>query len=147
MFGLVYGGPFSEHRDGVVVLIAFACAGLTYGALHLLAWNSPSTSVAQKTPWRISAVAIAASGVIVIFLGWLCRWLVVTREDIPDNSYFRKLWNEMSIWIIVAIVVLFLLFHLFARAYLVVECFVSVAYLPERVFQQPGWTYYFPHIA
>lgn len=147
MFGLVYGGPFSEHRDGVVVLIAFACAGLTYGALHLLAWNSPFTSVAQKTLWRISAVAIAASGAIVIFLGWLCRWLFVTREDIPDNSYFRKLWNEMSIWIIVAIVVLFLLFYLFARAYLVVECFVSVAYLPERVFQQPGWTYYFPHIA
>lgn len=59
MFGLVYGDPFSEHRDGVVVLLAFTCAGLTYGALHLLAWNSPFTSVAQKMLWRISAVAIA----------------------------------------------------------------------------------------
>ncbi|KAG8424862.1 hypothetical protein J3458_001620 [Metarhizium acridum] len=147
IFGLIFGDAFSERPDGVVVLFAFTCAGLTYGALHLLAWNSPFSSVAQKKLWRISAVAIAASGAIVILLGLLCRWLVVAREDMPDDSYFRRLWNIMFIGIIVAIVVLFLLFYLFSRVYLVIECFVSMAYLPEGVFQQPKWTYYFPHIA
>jgi hypothetical protein len=43
-------------------LIAFTLAGLAYGGIHLIVWNYPFTSHVQRVLWRISGVAIAASG-------------------------------------------------------------------------------------
>jgi hypothetical protein len=37
--------------------------------------------------------------------------------------------------------------YVFGRAYLLIECFINVAHLDERVFILPNWTNYWPHIA
>ena len=48
--------------------------------------------------------------------------------------------------IFIAVAGLYILSYLFARVFLAVECFISLAYLPEIVLQQQQWAYYFPHI-
>ena len=144
------GKPFAvlRNRDSLTVLFAFTCAGLGYGSLHLLAWTAPFTSHPQTMLWRISAAAVAASGPVFVVLAVLSRYLIKTTggngkdPDPPDIPTSR--------WVAVAIIMVmggsYTLFYLVARAYLVVECFISFAYLPEAIFQEPQWTYYFPHI-
>ena len=39
------------------------------------------------------------------------------------------------------------LFYVVARLYLVVNCFVNLAPLLDKVFELPNWSHYFPHIA
>lgn len=44
-------------------------------------------------------------------------------------------------------IVLCAVFYALARLYLVVECFISLAHLPEAAYQVPRWSQYVPHIA
>ena len=122
-------------------LVAFTLAGFSYGAIHLLAWNAPFTSPMQRQLWQISAISVAASGPALLgFKLWL-----VGCERLIRYLHMRK--REM--WLsspALGYGIAYSLLYLFARTYLVVECFISLAYLPDVVFQQPQWTYYFPHI-
>ncbi|MBE3048490.1 hypothetical protein IMZ48_39510 [Candidatus Bathyarchaeota archaeon] len=40
----------------------------------------------------------------------------------------------------------FIIFYILARTYLVVECFINVAHLPDGAYQMPQWSQYVPHI-
>jgi hypothetical protein len=40
-----------------------------------------------------------------------------------------------------------ILFYTVARVYLVVECFINVAHLPDGAYQVPRWAQYVPHIS
>lgn len=127
-------------KAGIKLLVAFTLAGLSYGALHLLAWNFPFASHAEHLLWKISGLTVAASGPVFIF------WKLVL-------FLFRKLINPLPrqfddccVWIFVGISGVYSLLYIFARAYLIVESFISFVYLPDAAFHQPQWTYYFPHI-
>lgn len=39
-----------------------------------------------------------------------------------------------------------LLLYIFARFFLIVECLINVAYLPDSVYTVPKWSQYFPRI-
>ena len=41
----------------------------------------------------------------------------------------------------------FNLVYVVARVYLVVECFINLAYLHDSVYEMPSWSQYFPHIS
>jgi hypothetical protein len=119
-------------------LAAFTIAGLLYGGLHLVAWNSPFTSHTQCLLWRISGIAIAASGPAVLMLMLISFVLANTMGVYTFNgSYFLSDILVMG----------FFMFYFFARTYLVIECFLSFAYLSPSVVQQPTWSQYFPHIS
>lgn len=45
------------------------------------------------------------------------------------------------------IVTAVVLFYTLARVYLVVECFINLAHLPDGAYQVPQWAQYVPHIA
>ena len=38
------------------------------------------------------------------------------------------------------------LLYVFSRVYLLIECVISIPYLPDTVFQTANWSQYFPHI-
>jgi hypothetical protein len=40
-----------------------------------------------------------------------------------------------------------ILFYTVARVYLVVECFINIAHLPDGAYQVPRWAQYVPHIS
>lgn len=43
-------------------------------------------------------------------------------------------------------VALFIVLYVLARVYLVVECFINLAHLPESAYELPKWSQYVPHI-
>ena len=116
------------------VLIGFALAGLVYGAIHLLAWNAPFPTDAERVLWQASGIVLAISGIIFSLR-------LVTPEYNTGHSADDTLAEMLYTFII-----LMLLCYVAARMYLVVECFLSLTYLPDPVFESPNWSQYFPHI-
>ncbi|KAI9695124.1 MAG: hypothetical protein M1820_008892 [Bogoriella megaspora] len=150
--------------NAATVLVALVIAGAVYGGLHLIAWDAPFTSTTQSTLWRLSAVTIAAAAPYF----YLDTFLVtLSFETWPSTQQWRNLLERLSnkpalrpSQVLLGIVpildyvpgitsIMFYaarLMYGLARIFLVVESFISFAYLPIGVFQEPQWTYYFPHI-
>ena len=132
----------SLETVSIVFFLAFTFAGLCYGGIHLLAWQAPFTSDVQHILWQISALAVTGSGpafLIIYTLSWIRRRLTYSRGW---NALFGLVIFSSLLFCYLALMVLYML----ARLYLVVECFISFAYLPDTVFLQPSWSNYFPHI-
>jgi hypothetical protein len=130
----IFADPLEIARDADIAIFfsAFTFTGIIYGGIHLLAWNAPFTIEAQRILWRSSALILATSGPWLSVLGILNR-------VIPRKHRIRHLLT------VVAFLSLFI--YSVARVYLIVECFVSLPYLPDPVYQQVQWTQYLPHIA
>lgn len=118
--------------------ITLSIVALVYGGLHLLAWNAPFHTRIEETLWKISGIFVASIGPMSIAYAGLL-------------SVTDKLFRHIGPWPIIVekinqfFGVSYLLFYLFARVYLVVECFIEVAYLPDSAFTTPVFTRYIPH--
>jgi len=126
----------SNLHDALRFLFAFTFAGLIYGGLHLFAWNSPFTGRVQQLLWEISGITIISSGA-VLFL-FAVAFSLKGKFTIPRSGPLE--------YVLSVFLYLYFIFYLCARIFLVVECFISFAYLPDAVFQDVKWSGYFPHI-
>jgi hypothetical protein len=146
-------------EDGeLALLVGFFLSGAVYGGLHLLAWKAPFTSHVQQLLWRISGLAITASGFFLLSLKIFCglissvweNFFAVTEKRPTRTIGFR--WRlayfvrSSTQSIVYLLLVAGGLLYVFARVYLFVEYFIALAYLPRSVFEQPRWVGYFPHI-
>jgi hypothetical protein len=53
----------------------------------------------------------------------------------------------VAIWLEIFLFgIAFSLLYAAARVYLVVECFINLAHLPEAAYQQPRWSQYIAHV-
>jgi hypothetical protein len=138
----------SKLHDALGFLFAFTVAGLMYGGLHLLAWNAPFTNRIQELLWKISGLAVISSGLSLFSLIVLAYGEEKLRKRAKRRSSasFTKRLHWVMLKFLQVLVISFALFYLCARVYLVVECFISFAYLPDGVFQDAKWSAYFPHI-
>lgn len=57
-----------------------------------------------------------------------------------------KAWATGGFYVFTILLVGFGVLFLFARVYLIVECFLNLTHLPSSAYQDPSWTQYFPHI-
>ncbi|KAF2495097.1 hypothetical protein BU16DRAFT_526983 [Lophium mytilinum] len=133
--GLFESFPFDEALP-YTDMLAFILAGFVYGGLYLLAWTAPFASHTQRILWRMSSAAIFGAGpALLAVLGALFGMNKFPKVSDHD-------------WVII---ILFWLLvpplYLFSRTYLVVECFLNIARLPEEVYRQPSWSQYVPHIS
>jgi hypothetical protein len=147
-----FKGDLYYDQETVAAFIGFSVAGILYGGLHLLAWTAPFHSRTHAVLWRVTAVNIAASGVYCAAIWVNCRFerLWDRRKRHLLSRPLRLAVGSVSAAVFVLLLILFvlaILFYLFSRAFLVVECFMSLASLPPEVFQQPEWSSYFPHIS
>jgi hypothetical protein len=138
----------SKLRDPLGFLSAFAVAGLMYGGLHLLAWDAPFNGRVQELLWKISGIAVISSGLslfsyIVLWYGVIQLWM---RSQGSSSASPIRILSRIVLSVFLVLLLSFLLLYLCARTYLVVECFISFAYLPDEVFQDVEWSGYFPHI-
>lgn len=124
-------------------LAAMSAASLVYGGLHLLAWNAPFHTPIHGLLWKISGIATASLGVILLLVLIVCLMI-----DFVQANHGRRV-----VWLVCfATALLFLellcitLLFVFARVYLVVESFLSLAYLPDSALTTPIFSLYFPHI-
>ncbi|KAF2873012.1 hypothetical protein BDV95DRAFT_568538 [Massariosphaeria phaeospora] len=68
------------------------------------------------------------------------------RWDLAINDVQYKFGRDMRKGSYYAGIDILGLFYIFCRVFLVVECFLSMAHLPDSVYQVPRWSQYFPHI-
>jgi hypothetical protein len=139
--------------ENVQLLAGFTMAGLVYGALHLCAWNAFFATKAQLDLWHMSSIVLTTSGAIVVLIGRVYDGLD-NLEIWIDSIVRRAAWGfgreitfEPLFALVFFVIFLFALLYVFARVYLVVECFLSLAHLPPSAVQVPSWSPYIPHIA
>ena len=113
------------------LMFGFSITAVVYGGLHALAWFGNFRSSTEQLLWRISA-AIVMGGFLVVT--GLYQLIIRTTSKIVET-------------LTTPLVFLISLAYILARAYLVVECFISLSHLPAGVYDVPQWSSYFPHIA
>jgi hypothetical protein len=184
--------PFSylgADSSSINFYIALAAAGTVYGGLHLLAWNGPFPTRAERILWRASGFIIAVPFPTLCFLflalilsdltrrmehKWL-RPLPVTRlvdilVDVTTRlrekavSFIKRrckyypmrllrdvitgmeyIFGSMGNYTINSLAFSFGLMYIAARVYLIVECFINLAYLPNEAYREVEWSNLLPH--
>ena len=122
-------------------LAAMSAASLLYGGLHLLAWNAPFHTPIHGLMWKISGIATASLGVILLLV-----FVAYLMLDFAQNNNERPV--AWLMYVATALLCLGLLcitlLFVFARVYLVVESFPGLAYLPDSALITPTFSLYFP---
>ena len=128
-------GQFYDIDREKTIAVGIIISGFLYGGLHLLAWNAPFRSRTEEWLWRSSGISIMVSGLYIIPI----LLLLVSSGDSSLSDFRFCLSCILSLFLGPVYVV--------ARVYLVVECFINLAYLHDSVYEMPSWSQYFPHIS
>ena len=128
---------------GLVVGMILWLACLAYGAVHLSAWNDHFPTVAEQWLWRSSSLYIGFCGGLWIVLNYLAQSFG------PLNAFWEKWMDGEGRWwqnLLIGIPVLVCGVSLIlARAFIVIEAFISIRELPAAAYETPTWTQVFPH--
>jgi len=180
-------------RTDWMLYFGFGFVGLVYGGLHCIAWEAPFETEGERLLWRISSVAVAANGFLLLLLyTWELSPPIINLSDglenleafirlslgsvathildesdmhyqrstryPPDRLETVRRWalDIFGVPMIIIVVCVRLgydvavcggiLVYIAARVFLVVECFVNFAHLPESAYITPQWSRYVPHI-
>ena len=129
--------------NGLLVGMILWTANLLYGGIHALAWNAHFPSSAEKWLWRASASYIGFCGGLWVALNWIVSGAPRLNEFWERWMDGEKTWLES---VSLGLVVFVCGFSLtLARAYIVVEAFLSIRSLPRGAYETPTWTQIFPH--
>lgn len=115
-----------------------------YGAIHLAAWNDYFPTVAEKWLWRGSAIWMSASGLV-----WVCINLVAQASSRIDHFWISFLRHQTPWWsypVVYGLCSICGVAYVFARAFLVVEAFISVRELPVEAYDTTRWAQLVPHL-
>ena len=134
------------------LLLAFNISGILYGGLHMLAWNAKFATDLQGGLWRLAScfiVGFVPASTLVLLTEKLFFAVVNARSvgHKPTRKFWESFFNLMyryKVWLVFFL--LGLLAYLWARVYLVVECFISLFHSPDGVYNLPMWSVYMPHI-
>ena len=117
---------------------------MAYGGMHAVAWHSYFPSDSEALLWLASSIVIAASGLI---------WVTIDAAALGSKR-IEKYWERVeilqehwvSLWGLGSLAAMCGATYLAARAYLVIEAFVSLRSFPADTFATPTWTQVFPHL-
>ena len=130
------------------LFLAFNVSGIMYGGLHVLAWNAKFATGLQNLLWQFASMIVItfvpASTVVVLAEKLMFTLVKAKTVGHKPTEGFYVLLYRFKIWLIFFI--LALLAYLWARVYLVVECFISLFHSPVEVYNLPKWSAYVPHI-
>jgi hypothetical protein len=127
--------------------LAGVCVGISFGALHLLAWRFHFPSETERLLWQICSVGIIITSV---YLPIAHLWTIPFEEYLVPRA--TRLFDKIpqlrdSGFISRATDAIFLLplgFYLIFRLYMLVEMFAAFRDVPQDVYTTIQWTQYFP---
>jgi hypothetical protein len=124
---LIPGGLESSLNWGFCGL---AVLGALYAGAHAFAWNSHFPTPIERSLWRVSVCIIAGGGIGV--------WLVVIVSQLETNPAFFTCY--LLLWVVPILYVL-------ARAFIIIEAFISVRSLPAGAYDTISWANFMPHVS
>ncbi|KAK0219160.1 hypothetical protein IW262DRAFT_1389662 [Armillaria fumosa] len=126
---MLWAGQLSWNQMSYTALFG-AFPGALFGGLHCIAWSSSGffASPLEHLLWKISSLLVAIIPILLAFeiltLGKLSWIPVFVHHTTP----------------------IFIFVYICARAYLLVDMFVSLRSLPAGALEEIDWTRYIPHI-
>ena len=134
----IFLGGFNLFLDPAMAMCysaSITLANAAYGGLHVTAFWALFPSKAEQLLWRMSSLTVVVFGATFSIFWTMVE--IVDDEDVPAAILF----------ISAAFAVLSLIWYFFCRAFLVVECFISLAYLVPSQLTIPTWSKYIPHLS
>ena len=132
-----------RNIDGLTVGMILWLANFLYGGIHAAAWNEHFPSAAEKWLWRASAAYIGFCGGLWVLLNY------IVSSYPPLNEFWEKWMDGAKGWwqnlLLGGLVFVCGLTLMLARAFIVVEAFVSIRQLPKEAYDTPSWAQIFPH--
>ncbi|KAF7970316.1 hypothetical protein HWV62_24388 [Athelia sp. TMB] len=122
-------GNIPFHADVIALSVA-----MVFGAIHCAAWSYTFPSLAEKTSWRASALAIS---VIPIPMVAALALFDPFSATVGTNFFDR---------IVIFCMGLCGLLYIIARIILLTISFTTLRHLPLSAFQTVQWTTFVPHI-
>lgn len=118
-------------RELDVLHVGVSIGGIVFGAIHIAAWNLYFPTSIEQTLWRMSSV------MSTVLLPTMYLLLLLNEYIIPAGipTIFIKVWD-----------ILFGSLYVLARAFLLVEIFRTLFYLPEDAYVTT-WASNFPHVS
>jgi hypothetical protein len=133
-----------EPKPGLnFLVVGFLLAGLFYGGVHLIVWNRPFRGRTDELLWKSSSITILVSGIVAMILELAQNFAAINRQI--DRTVWRFAAKASGHASTVGYC-LFAPLYIFARVFIIVECFLDVFHLPDSAFGTPRWSQYFPHI-
>ena len=128
---------------GLVVGMVLWLACFLYGTVHAAAWNDHFPSVAEKWLWRSSSAYIGFCGGLWVILNY------AAQAYRPFNTFWEKWMDGGGEWwhnVLISVPVVVCGFSLIlARAFIILEAFISIRELPAAAYDTPTWAQVFPH--
>lgn len=158
---LASDGTVAQSESNHLINLLIVATGPTClcGVSHIFAWNAPFSTMAESIMWRLSGVTLFIPFVIVAFqclyyivkqISLSIRSKILSIDPIWLSKYWERLLDSKGFeWTTIPFYflgILALCLYILARVFLIVECFVSLTYVPYTVFTVPNWSSYFPHI-
>ena len=146
------GWPSQVRRSFFRAVAGLTLAGGCYGGLHLTAWTCQFPSHAETLLWRAASITIAMTGPCVLAYAlcngvvnrinsFVLRWLLAHDLSSARQAFLHLTTSTQRVfpwpWG---------LWYTFCRAFIVVECFIMLAHLPDTALEIPQWAAYAPHI-
>jgi len=144
----------SSQRDGWTSLLA-CLTSVAYGGIHAIGWNFTFATQTEQLLWRVSCPLLAIMGIpmykficyiegqergsLVVNIKWAFSW-------IPDYFSYGHMFYGIFYVLLCILCSLCFIPYCAARAFLVVEAFISLRHVPMGVYQVVNWASYIPHI-
>jgi hypothetical protein len=139
----------ATNRFPGLLVLALAMP-VVYGGIHLSVWNFEFPTALEKLLWKIASIGIVATLPVLFALGLGMKiFLLIAKgmvEAVFGQRQSRKKWREVGESIYPYMGYVAITFYTLARAYLVVESFVSLRRVPIGVYWTPAWLQMIPHV-
>jgi hypothetical protein len=158
-------------------LLIFLFVELIYAAIHFLAWNGPFKTRNELLLWRIAVITFAvpalawvalvvagiAIGVFVMFgfFGFMGFMFLTEKRFKEFWNALERIWTRFGValerttqllligWLLFTalICLAYVLLYVLAKTFIIVECLIQLAFIPDLALVQPSWTLYIPHFS
>ncbi|KAM6477936.1 hypothetical protein HDV62DRAFT_371619 [Trichoderma sp. SZMC 28011] len=122
-----------KHIDAKAFIVALVTV-VSFGGIHLFAWNLKFPTPIEGLLWKISAIITIACP--TLYVSSHMPYMGKSPNDVTKETAMK----------IKAVVALTSFFYVFARLFLITESIRSLYYLPREAFIATSWTADLPHM-
>lgn len=130
-----------ELSDHIRTIAGITFASACYGSLHLIAWTSAFPSHTALILWRAASVTILVTGlfcVAIAALGAGLKWF--HRHTLSEKNALK----DTLVQVLLCFLGLPITWYILCRTFIVVECVILLAHIPESALRVPTWAVYIP---
>ncbi|KAF5323719.1 hypothetical protein D9619_012950 [Psilocybe cf. subviscida] len=129
------------QQDSFRALSAASLLAVIFGTIHCFAWNFIFPTAEERMLWRVSAIVITVSPLVV------AMWSFTRCRNVNVASYRR--WYASG-WVAADVMFIAILalasIYITARLYLLFGVLWALRKVPPDALSQLGWVNYIPHI-